>query len=130
MVIVIIVIKVVGTLGLLATLPSTPSYNSLPPKFTHTTREPRQLQKIEVVLNIILIPLIVLFQGVHWIVKGKGYHGAFAALGILSLIGLLVIRYLPDRYEKASGNSGSCPSRTHGMASYCIRNAFGQIQVF
>ena len=32
--------------------------------------------------------------------KGKGYHGAWGLLGLLSIIGLIILVLFPDRHKK------------------------------
>ncbi len=49
---------------------------------------------------ILLFPCIFLyFRGCYRYMKGKGYHVAYAAIGLLSLIGALIMRYMPDKYQ-------------------------------
>jgi len=43
------------------------------------------------------IPLF--FFGCYRMAKGKGYHGAWALLGFLSLIGLIILFLLPTRVK-------------------------------
>lgn len=45
------------------------------------------------------------FLGCYRMAKGKGYHGMFALLGILSLIGLIILFLMPNRYEKNTADS-------------------------
>ncbi len=36
--------------------------------------------------------------GCYYLVKGKGYHGAFSILGVLCCLGLLILLVLPNKY--------------------------------
>ncbi len=39
--------------------------------------------------------------GCYYLVKGKGYHGAFSILGVLCCLGLLILLVLPNKYGEA-----------------------------
>lgn len=52
---------------------------------------------------ICILPTIFLFiYGLYCYAKGKGYHGAWGLLGILTIIGLLIIAFFPDRHKLVS----------------------------
>ena len=45
------------------------------------------------------VGIIFFFYGLYNYAKGKGYHGAWALLGFLSIIGLIILVSFPDRHK-------------------------------
>lgn len=50
-------------------------------------------------LVIALVALVVFIWGCAQYAKGKGHSGWFGLFGVLSLVGLLVLFFLPDRHK-------------------------------
>ncbi len=50
-------------------------------------------------IGMLVAGIPLLFFGCYRMAKGKGYHGAWALLGLLSLIGLIILFLLPNRIE-------------------------------
>lgn len=48
-----------------------------------------------------LVGMLVFVYGCVLYVKAKGQHPAFGLLGFLSLLGLIVLFLLPDRFKKS-----------------------------
>jgi hypothetical protein len=58
---------------------------------------PGYISYLAICMLVAGIPLF--FFGCHRIAKGKGYHDAWALLGLLSLIGLIILFLIPNRIE-------------------------------
>jgi hypothetical protein len=54
------------------------------------------VQVISVVMGLVGWGLQI--WGCYYLVKGKGYHGAFSILGALSCLGLIIVLVLPNKY--------------------------------
>ncbi len=50
-------------------------------------------------IGMLVAGMPLFFFGCYRMAKGKGYHGAWALLGLLSLIGLIILFLLPNRIE-------------------------------
>ena len=48
---------------------------------------------------ITLVGLVLFIIGCSYYAKGKGHHGAWGFLGLLSLIGLLVLVCMSDKHK-------------------------------
>lgn len=52
-------------------------------------------------VSILQFPVLFLyFRGCYRYMKGKGYDGIFALIGIFSLVGALIMLYMPDKSQK------------------------------
>ena len=51
-------------------------------------------------ITMYILGIIPYFWGCYYMAKGKGYSGSLALLGLLSLIGIIVLFVLPNRYKK------------------------------
>ncbi len=52
-----------------------------------------------------LAGIICWLVGLYAYAKGKGHHGAWGALGLLSLLGWIVLALMPDKNMQPSSNN-------------------------
>ncbi len=68
-----------------------------------------------ILIVLLVVGLVLWIWGLRHYAMSKGYHAAWGFLGLLSILGLLILALLPNRYEiVAQGTEGDYP-RTGGL---------------
>ena len=54
--------------------------------------------------DILILSMLPFIYGLCCYAKGKGYHGAWGLLGLLTIIGIIILVCFPDRHKSTKEN--------------------------